>query len=166
MSRAASRLERLFGDGATAFGAAFDLVPDPVGVWWAIREPGGAIADFETGYSNPAKARMIGVATEASIGRRLLEEAPELREDETFTRMRDVLERGRPEVVEVAMAEGPRHDRHRAAPRHDPQNELAAPPRALAGPPLAYVNVSSRTLGGFGFPDHSVRLCLPAPHFI
>jgi hypothetical protein len=83
MSRPDLRLERLFGDGATAFRAAFDLVPDPVGVLWAIRDPGGAIADFETGYSNPAMARMIGVPTEASIGRRLLQEAPDFGEDET-----------------------------------------------------------------------------------
>ena len=95
------RLERLFGDGAPAFRAAFDLVPDPVGVLWAVRDDGGAIADFETGYSNPAMARMIGVPTEASMGRRLLAEAPEFRADETFVRMRSVLETGRPEVVEV-----------------------------------------------------------------
>jgi signal transduction histidine kinase len=106
MSARDRRLERLFGDGAPAFRAAFDLVPDPVGVLWAIREPGGAIADFETGYSNPAMARMIGVPTEASMGRRLLEEAPDFRDDETFVRMRGVLESGRPEVVEVMAAAG------------------------------------------------------------
>ena len=82
MSRPDLRLERLFGDGATAFRAAFDLVPDPVGVLWAIRDRVGAIADFETGYSNPAMARMIGVPIEASIGRRLLQEAPDFGEDE------------------------------------------------------------------------------------
>jgi signal transduction histidine kinase len=106
MSRPDVRLERLFGDGATAFRATFDLVPDPVGVLWAIREGGGVVADFETGYSNPAMARMIGVPTEASMGRRLLAEAPDFGEDETFTRMRGVLESGRPEVVEVAVASG------------------------------------------------------------
>ena len=52
-------------------------MPDPLGVLWAIRGPGGAIADFETGYSNPAMAQMIGVPTEASMGRRLLDEAPD-----------------------------------------------------------------------------------------
>jgi hypothetical protein len=82
------RLQRLFGDGAAAFRAAFDLLPDPVGVLWAIRDRGGAVADFETGYSNPAMARMIGVPTEASMGRRLLDEAPAFRDDETFVRMR------------------------------------------------------------------------------
>jgi signal transduction histidine kinase len=106
MAQPDSRLERLFGDGATAFREAFDLVPDPVGVLWAIRNPSGAISDFETGYSNPAMARMIGVRTEASMGRRLLEEAPEFAQDETFRRMRGVLESGRPEVVEVAVASG------------------------------------------------------------
>jgi signal transduction histidine kinase len=106
MSTHDPRLERLFGEGAPAFRAAFDLVPDPVGVLWAIRDDKGAIADFETGYSNPAMARMIGVPTEASIGRRLLAEAPEFRDDETFVRMRSVLETGRPEVVEVTAGPG------------------------------------------------------------
>ena len=106
MSRPDPQLERLLGDGATAFRMAFDLVPDPLGVLWAIRDPGGAIADFETGYSNPAMARMIGVPPEVSMGRRLLEESPDFRDDETFTRMRRVLETGLPEVVEVAVATG------------------------------------------------------------
>jgi signal transduction histidine kinase len=100
------RLGRLFGDGAAAFRAAFDLLPDPVGVLWAIRNRRGAVADFETGYSNPAMARMIGVPTEASTGRRLLDEAPGFRDDETFVRMRGVLETGRPAVVEVVSASG------------------------------------------------------------
>jgi signal transduction histidine kinase len=106
MSRPDPRLERLLGDGATAFRKAFDLVPDPLGVLWAIRHPGGAIADFETGYSNPAMARMIGVPLEVSMGRRLLEESPEFRDDETFKRMPRVLETSEPDVVEVAVAKG------------------------------------------------------------
>jgi signal transduction histidine kinase len=101
-----SRLEQLFGDGAAAFRAAFDLVPDPVGVLWAIRDASGAITDFGTGYSNPAMARMIGVPTEASMGRRLLAEAPDFREDETYARMRGVLTSGQPAVVEVAVGAG------------------------------------------------------------
>ena len=71
MSASDPRLERLFGDGATAFRATFDLVPDPVGLLWAIRDRSGAVTDFLTGYSNPAMARMIGVPVESSIGRRL-----------------------------------------------------------------------------------------------
>jgi signal transduction histidine kinase len=106
MSTRDSRLEALFGDGAHAFRTAFDLLPDPVGVLWATRDGDGAVADFETGYSNPAMARMIGVPTEASMGRRLLDEAPGFRDDETFVRMRGVLETGRPAVVEVVSASG------------------------------------------------------------
>jgi hypothetical protein len=49
MSRRDSRLERLFGHGAPAF----DPGPDLLGALWAIRDAGGAIGDFETGYSNP-----------------------------------------------------------------------------------------------------------------
>ena len=51
-------------------------------------------------------ARMIGVQTQASMGRRLLAEAPEFAQDEAFARMRGVLESGQPEVVEVAVAAG------------------------------------------------------------
>ena len=101
-----ARLEQLFGNGTTAFRTAFDLVPDPVGVLWAIRNRDGAIADFETGWSNHAMGHMIGVPIEVSMGRRLVEEAPEFGEDETFVRMRRVLVSGRPEVVEVAVASG------------------------------------------------------------
>ncbi len=40
------------------------------------------------------------------MGRRLLAEAPDFRNDETFARMRGVLESGQPEVVEVVAASG------------------------------------------------------------
>ena len=45
MSPPDARLERLFGDGAAAFRMAFDLLPDPVGVLWAIRNGSGAFED-------------------------------------------------------------------------------------------------------------------------
>jgi signal transduction histidine kinase len=106
MSPPDARLDRLFGDGAAAFRTAFDLLPDPVGVLWAIRDASGAVEDFVTGYSNPAMGRMIGVPIEASIGRRLLEDAPEFSQDETYRRMRTVLETGEPEVMEVSVAGG------------------------------------------------------------
>jgi hypothetical protein len=84
--------------------AVTQVVMEATGVYWkapwAIRDAGGAIADFQTGYSNPAMARMIGVPTEASMGRRLLEEAPGFGEDKTFMRMRGVLESGRPDAGE------------------------------------------------------------------
>src|SRR4051794_41774504 len=87
MRPADRRLNALLGMGAGVFRASFDLVPDPVGVLWAIRDGAGAVVDFETGYSNPAMDRMLGMSIERSFGRRLLEEAPAFEADETFRRM-------------------------------------------------------------------------------
>ena len=104
-----ARLEQLLGTGTAAFRAAFDLVPDPVGVLWAIRGAEGAVTDFETGYSNPAMDRMIGVAMERSFGRRLLSESPGFAADDSFRRMREVVETGVPAVEETTIEsrEGP-----------------------------------------------------------
>jgi signal transduction histidine kinase len=103
MRPADARLDQLLGTGSAAFRATFDLVPDPVGVLWALRDSSGAVIDFETGYSNPAMDRMLGVPLEQTFGRRLLEETPAFRDDETFKRMRGVVETGTPAVVETAV---------------------------------------------------------------
>src|SRR5688500_2779370 len=103
MRPADPRLDALLGMGAAAFRESFDLLPDPVGVLWAVREPAGAVVDFETGYGNPAMDRMLGVPIEQSFGRRLLAESPAFGEDETFARMRTVVETGTPAVVETVV---------------------------------------------------------------
>jgi signal transduction histidine kinase len=103
MRPADARLDQLLGTGAAAFRACFDLVPDPVGVLWALRDEAGALIDFETGYANPAMDRMLGVSIERSFGRRLLEETPAFGDDETFKRMRGVVETGTPAVVETVV---------------------------------------------------------------
>jgi signal transduction histidine kinase len=100
------QLERLFGAGAAAFRAAFDLLPDPIGIAWAIRDRSGAIVDLQTGYSNPAMGRTIGVPLEASIGRRFLAERADFAEDETYQRLLRVIEAGRPEAVEISVSTG------------------------------------------------------------
>ena len=97
------RLEQLLGPGAAVLAATLDLVPDPIGVLWAIRDADGAVADLETGYGNPAMDRMIGVSMERAFGRRLLEERPEFRDDEAFVRMLGVIETGTPAVIETAI---------------------------------------------------------------
>jgi signal transduction histidine kinase len=97
------RLEALLSDGTAAFRAAFDLVPDAIGVLWAIRDGDGRVVDFETGYANPAMDRMIGVGMEQSAGRRLLEETPGFASDDVYALMRGVVESGRPVAVEVAV---------------------------------------------------------------
>jgi signal transduction histidine kinase len=98
-----TRLDALLGTGAAVFRATFDLVPDPVGVLWAVRDAAGAMIDFETGYANPAMDRMLDVAHEHSFGRRLREESPEFAEHETFKRMREVIETGTPAIDEVVV---------------------------------------------------------------
>jgi signal transduction histidine kinase len=103
------RLEQLLGTGTAAFRAAFDLIPDPVSVLWAIRGTDGAVADLETGYTNPAMDRMIGVSMEASFGRRLLGESPGFAADDAYQMMRGVIETGVPAVEEVTVesSDGP-----------------------------------------------------------
>jgi len=103
------RLEQLLGTGTAPFRAAFDLDPNPVSLLWAIRDADGAVIDLETGYANPAMDRMIGVAMEASFGRRLLGESPEFADDASYRRMRGVIETGVPAVEEVVIesSEGP-----------------------------------------------------------
>jgi hypothetical protein len=55
--------------------------------------PGGAIADFETGYSNPAMAQMIGVPTEASAdGRTAKNEELLERVHQTHARARSLVD--------------------------------------------------------------------------
>ena len=98
-----ARLDQLLGTGAAAFRATIDLVPDPVGVLWALRDEAGSVIDFETGYANPAMDRMLGLSIERSFGRRLLEETPAFGDDETFKRMRGVVETGTPAVVETVV---------------------------------------------------------------
>jgi signal transduction histidine kinase len=109
MRPADPRLDQLLGTGAATFRASFDLVPDPVGVLWAVRDPAGTVVDFETGYSNPAMDRMLGVSIERSFGRRLLEETPAFGADDTFKRMRGVIDTGAPAVAETVTKsrEGP-----------------------------------------------------------
>ena len=43
------RLEQLLGPGAAVLTATLDLVPEPIGVLWAIRGADGAVTDLETG---------------------------------------------------------------------------------------------------------------------
>jgi len=97
------RLVELLGPGAAVLTATLDLVPDPIGVLWAIRGADGEVTDLETGYGNPAMDRMIGVSMERAFGRRLLEEQPAFRDDEAFVRMLGVIETGTPAVVETAL---------------------------------------------------------------
>jgi signal transduction histidine kinase len=101
MRPADARLDQLLGPGAAVFRASFDLLPDPVGVLWVVRNEAGTIIDFETGYANPAMDRMLDASIEQSFGRRVLELA--FVSEETFRRIRMVAETGTPAVVETVV---------------------------------------------------------------
>jgi PAS domain-containing protein len=101
-----ARLDALLGDGAAAFRAAFGLAPEPVSLLWAIRDQGGRITDFETGYANPAMAEAAGVTLAEGAGRRLVAEQPEFHDDAVFRRLCGVLETGHPSVVEHRVDSG------------------------------------------------------------
>src|SRR3954466_3513330 len=95
------RLDQLLGAGATAFRATFDLVPDPVGVQWAVRDRSGCVVDFEGVYGNPAMARMWGSSIDHFIGRRMLDGG--VIDEDAFRRMRGVVDAGTPSVVETVV---------------------------------------------------------------
>jgi signal transduction histidine kinase len=101
MRPADPRLDQLLGAGAAPFRATFDLIPDPVGVQWVVRDAAGSVIDFECGYGNPAMDRMLGVSLERIIGRRTLE--LELASEDTFRRMCHVAETGLPSVAETVV---------------------------------------------------------------
>jgi signal transduction histidine kinase len=98
-----TRLDELLGEGSAVLRATLDLVPDPVGILWAVRDASGRLVDLETGYSNPAMDRMLGVSIEQSFGRRLLQDMPSFGDHETFKLIRGVIETGTPEVVETVV---------------------------------------------------------------
>jgi PAS domain-containing protein len=97
------RLEDLLGAGARVFRASMDLLPDPVSVWWAVRDEHGTVVDFEIGYANAAMLTLFDVSAERSIGRRLLEESPAYRDEAAFRNARRVMGTGVPAVAETVV---------------------------------------------------------------
>jgi signal transduction histidine kinase len=103
MPAADTRLDELLGAGAAVFRASMAQLPDPIGVWWAVRDAAGAVVDFETGYANPAMLALFGVSVQRSLGRRLLEESPAYRDEAAFKAARGVVESGVPAVLETVV---------------------------------------------------------------
>jgi hypothetical protein len=96
----------LFGDGAGAFRKGFDLIPDPVGVLWAIRERSGAIVDFRHGVLEPGDGADDRRADRGEHRPASARGGTGLHEDEAYRRMRAVLETGQADVVEVSVVSG------------------------------------------------------------
>jgi hypothetical protein len=107
MRAADARLDELLGPGAVVFRASMELLADPVSVLWAVRDTAGSVIDFEVAYANAAIARLFGVSSKHSVGRRLVQETPAYAREPVFDRMRGVVETGVPVLVESVVESRP-----------------------------------------------------------
>jgi signal transduction histidine kinase len=95
------RFERLLGSAAPLVAATFDALPDAIGIHWPIVDAGGAIVDFELGYTNPSSERLTGVKLSDDRGARLREVMPGVVEMGLYDRLVRVVETGEPESAEI-----------------------------------------------------------------
>jgi signal transduction histidine kinase len=97
----AKLVEVLGRQGADGFRALLDGFPEPVGVLWAVRDPGGRIVDFTFGYGNPAMLRAFRIPAETPDRYTLLEALPLMRGSRAFAAYADVCDTGMPLANEV-----------------------------------------------------------------
>src|SRR4051794_4655518 len=94
----------MLGGAAGPVCAMFDVMPQALGVLWPVRdEGGGAVVDFEVGYTNPSGDAMMGISMEDEVGARVLEAMPALVQMGIFDRLVSVAESGRPASAEIDM---------------------------------------------------------------
>jgi signal transduction histidine kinase len=97
------RLERLLGTGAPLVAAAFDALPDAIGIVWPVTDATGAPVDFEIGYTNPSSERMMGVRLRSELGARLREAMPGVVTMGLYDRLVRVAATGVPESAEITL---------------------------------------------------------------
>src|SRR3954451_12828378 len=93
----------MLGAAAGPVCAMFDTMPQALGVLWPVRDGGGAVVDFEVGYTNPSGDAMMGISMEDEVGARVLEAMPALVQMGIFDRLVSVAETGRPVSAEIDM---------------------------------------------------------------
>src|SRR4051794_18114861 len=93
----------MMGSGAAAICAAFDAMPDAIGVLWPVRDEHDTVVDFEVGYTNPAGDRMMGFSVASEFGARVLEALPSLVEMGVWDRLVRVAGSGQAESAEIEM---------------------------------------------------------------
>src|SRR4051794_8037742 len=98
-----SRLQAMLGPAAGAVCRTFDAMPQALGVLWPVRDAGGAVTDFEVGYTNPSGDAMMGFAMQDEVGVRVLQSLPTLQEMGVFDRLVRVAATGVPESAEIEM---------------------------------------------------------------
>jgi hypothetical protein len=94
-------LEEFVGPGAGVLASAFDRFPFGIGVFSAVRDDSGEIADFACVYVNAGLERVTGLAANRFVGHRLLEVVPAFREGGEFDAYRRALEEGVPWDTEI-----------------------------------------------------------------
>src|SRR4051812_35205194 len=97
------RLRQMLGPATEMICSMFDTMPQALGVLWPVRDEGGAIVDFEVGFTNPAGDAMMGFAMADEVGTRLLQALPPLVEMGVFDRLIAVAETGEPVSAEIEM---------------------------------------------------------------
>src|SRR3954468_14699855 len=96
-------MEHMLGDAAAAVCAAFDAMPEALGLLWPVRDESGEVIDFETGYTNPAGDVMMGFEVRNEIGSSVREAFPSLQEMGVYDRLVRVAESGVAESAEIEM---------------------------------------------------------------
>ena len=97
------RFERVLGVGAPLVAAAFDALPDAIGIVWPVKDGESGPLDFEVGYTNPSADRMMGVPLSTEIGARLREVMPGVVEMGLFERLLRVAQSGQAESAEIVL---------------------------------------------------------------
>src|SRR3954466_3757791 len=97
------RFERLLGPAAPLVAAAFEALPDAIGIVWPVTDATGAFVDFEVGYTNPSSERMMGVPLRDEVGARLREAMPGLVAMGLYDRLVRVAATGEAESAEITL---------------------------------------------------------------
>src|SRR3954453_9026034 len=97
------RFEALLGTAAPLVAAVFDALPDAIGVVWPIIDDRGALVDFEVGYTNPSRERMMGVRLGDEAGARLREVMPGVVPMGLYDRLLRVAESRQAESAEITL---------------------------------------------------------------
>jgi len=79
---------------AQRFREVHDRSPDGMMIFCAVRDPSGAVTDFQWLYSNPSASRIVGRKSEDLRGKRLLTEMPGNKDAGLFDIYVQVVERG------------------------------------------------------------------------
>jgi signal transduction histidine kinase len=95
--------DQLLGVGAPLVAAAFDALPDAIGIVWPITDATGALVDFEIGYTNPSSERMMGVRLRDEVGARLREAMPGVVTMGLYDRLVRVAATGEAESAEITL---------------------------------------------------------------